>query len=129
MGIIQRQSLKSSLISYIGVGIGIISTLYIYPHALEVIGLFRALFDSSVLIGIVVMMGSSASAIRFFPRYKDDATGHNGFLSLLLLVSGASFLVFLLVYPFLGHWLSEFVFHDKNEMYAHLVVYIIPLTL
>ena len=128
MGIIQRQSLKSSVISYLGVGIGILSTLYIYPHALEVIGLFRALFDSAVLIGIVVMMGSSASAIRFFPRYKDDATGHNGLLSWLLLVSGACFLVFLLAYPFLGHWLNEFVFHDKNEMYAHLVVYIIPLT-
>ena len=129
MGIIQRQSLKSSIISYIGVGIGILSTLYIYPDALEIIGLFRALFDASVLIGIVVMMGSSVSAIRFFPRYKDDATGHNGLLSWLLIVSGVSFLIFLLVYPFLGHWLSKFVFNDKNQMYSHLVIYIIPLTL
>jgi len=128
MGIIQRQSFKSSIISYFGVGIGIISTLYIYPHALEIIGLFRALFDTSVLIGIVVMMGSSVSAIRFFPQYKDDATGHNGLLSWLLLVSGASFLLFLLLFPFLDRWLSGFVFRDKNQIYEDLIIYIIPLT-
>ena len=128
MGIIQRQSLKSSIISYIGVGIGILSTLYVYPKALEIIGLFRALFDASVLIGIVVMMGSSVSAVRFFPRYKDDASGHNGLLTWLLMVSGVTFLGFLLVYPFLGHWLSKFVFRDQNEMYSHLVIYIVPLT-
>jgi O-antigen/teichoic acid export membrane protein len=129
MGIIQRQSFKSSIIGYIGVGIGIISTLYIYPHALEIIGLFRALFDISVLIGIVVMMGSGVSAIRFFPRYKDIATGHNGLLSWLLIISGLSFLIFLMVYPLLAHWLGKFVFQEKNKVYSHLVIYIIPLTL
>ena len=128
MGVIQRQSLKSSIISFIGVAIGIISTLYIYPDALTVLGLFRSLFDASVLIGIVVMMGSSVSAVRFFPKYEDPSTGHSGLLSWLLLVSGAGFLLFLAAYPLMKHWMVDFVFSDENMIYQDLVVYIIPLT-
>lgn len=128
MGIIQRQGLKSSIISYIGVAIGVLSTMYIYPKALEILGLFRSLFDASVMIGIVVMMGSSVSAVRFFPNYKDATNGHGGLLTWLLLVSGVGFLAFLLVYPFLDNWLVEYVFNDDNAVYAHLVIYIIPLT-
>ena len=54
MGVIQRQSFKYSIINFIGVGIGILSVLFIYPKALEVVGLFRSLFDASVLATIVV---------------------------------------------------------------------------
>jgi len=66
MGVIQRQGLKSSIVSYIGVAIGAISTIYVYPYALEILGLFRAMFDGAVLIGIIVLMGSSIAAVRFF---------------------------------------------------------------
>lgn len=128
MGIIQRQSFISSIISYIGVAIGVLSTMYIYPEALEILGLFRSLFDASVLIGIVVMMGSSVSAVRFFPNYKDSTTGHGGLLTWLLIVSGVGFLAFLLVYPLLDNWLVEYVFNEGNAVYADLVIYIIPLT-
>lgn len=128
MGVIQRQGLKSSIISYIGVGIGILSTMYIYPSALEVIGLFRSLFDASVLIGIVVMMGSSVSAVRFFPKYQDPVSGHGGLLTWLLMVSGIGFLFFLIAYPLMKTWMVDFVFSDDNMEYKDLVFYLIPLT-
>ena len=128
MGIIQRQGLKSSIISYFGVAIGGLSTLFIYPHALEIIGLFRALFDASVLIGIVVMMGSSVSAVRFFPRYEDTASGHGGLLSWLLMVSGIGFLLFLLVFPIFDKWMVGYIFKGDNKIYADMVFYVIPLT-
>lgn len=128
MGIIQRQGFKSSIISYIGVAIGVISTMYIYPSALEILGLFRSLFDASVLIGIVVMMGSSVSAVRFFPKYQDASTGHGGLLTWLLLVSGIGFLLFLMAFPFIRTWMVDFIFRDDNLKYKDLVVYVIPLT-
>ncbi len=128
MGVIQRQGFKSSIISYIGVGIGVISTLYVYPNALEILGLFRSLFDAAVLIGIFVMMGTGSSAIRFFPRYQGAHTGHGGLLSWLLIVAGIGFLLFLLLYPFIQHWIRGFIFHERNEMYSDFVIYVIPLT-
>ena len=68
MGVIQRQGLKGSIVSYIGVGIGALSTLYVYPKALELLGLFRSLYDASILVGIMILMGSSTSSIRFFSK-------------------------------------------------------------
>ena len=129
MGIIQRQGLKSSIISYIGIALGVLSTIYIYPHALEILGLFRSLVDASILIGIVVMMGSSVSAVRFFPKYQDTASGHGGLLTWLLLVSGVGFVIFLLLYPFLNSWMIEYIFGEENRKYADMAIYIIPLTL
>lgn len=129
MGIIQRQGLKSSIISYVGIALGVLSTVYIYPHALEILGLFRSLVDASILIGIVVMMGSSVSAVRFFPKYQDATSGHGGLLTWLLLVSGVGFIVFLLVYPFLDNWMVDYIFHEENRKYADMIIYIIPLTM
>jgi O-antigen/teichoic acid export membrane protein len=129
MGVIQRQGLKSSIINYIGVGLGILSTLFIYPKALEIIGLFRSLYDASVLIGIFVLLGSSISAIRFFPKYQDGTSGHQGLLTWSLLVVGLGFLLFLMVFPFVKPYISDFFFHERNSMFHDMVGYVIPLTL
>lgn len=128
MGIIQSQGFKSSVISYIGVAIGILSTVFIYPDALEVLGLFRAMFDASVLIGIVVMMGSSVSAVRYFPKYEDKSTGHGGLLSWLLLISGIGFAIFVLLFPLLKDVIKGFIFREDNAQFEDLVIYIIPFT-
>ncbi|MGM0409102.1 MAG: hypothetical protein ACQERU_14065, partial [Bacteroidota bacterium] len=51
MGIIIRQSIKGSIWSYIGVGIGFITTAYLFPEYLttDVIGLFGLLIAWSNL--------------------------------------------------------------------------------
>ncbi len=128
MGVIQRQGFKYSIINFIGVGIGILSTLFIYPNALEIIGLFRSLFDASVLATIIVLLGSPTSAVRFFPKYKDDESSHKGLLSWLLIVYAAGFLLFLLFFPFIQKLLSKYLFHERNAMFEDFIIYIIPLT-
>ena len=100
MGVVQRQGFKYSIINFIGVGIGILSTLFIYPNALEIIGLFRSLFDASVLATIIVLLGSPTSAVRFFPKYRDDETSHKGLLSWLLIVYASGFFTFPFVLSF-----------------------------
>lgn len=129
MGVIQRQSLKTSIISYIGVAIGTLSTLFVYPKALELLGLFRSLFDASVLVGIFVLLGTAMAAVRFFPKYEDPATAHQGLLTWLLIVTGAGFLGFLLLFPFIRAGLVDFVFQGSNKPYSAYIVYLIPLTL
>ncbi|HEX5112961.1 MAG TPA: oligosaccharide flippase family protein, partial [Saprospiraceae bacterium] len=128
MGVIQRQGLKSSIISYIGVAIGAVSTIYVYPYAKEILGLFRTMFDASVLIGIMVLMGSSIAAVRFFPKYKDDESGHQGYLTWLFMVAGSGFLLFLLAFPFIRQWMSENIFDDENQKYQSYVYYLVPMT-
>jgi len=128
MGVVQRQGFKYSIVNFIGVGIGVLSTLFIYPNALEIIGLFRSLFDASVLATIIVLLGSPTSAVRFFPKYRDDETSHKGLLSWLLIVYASGFLLFLLFFPFIQQVMVRFLFHDRNKMYVDFIIYIIPLT-
>ena len=128
MGVVQRQGLKYSIINFIGVGIGIISTLFIYPNALQIVGLFRSLFDASVLATIIVLLGSPTSAVRFFPKYRDDESSHKGLLTWLLIVYASGFLLFLLFFPFINQLMIKLLFHERNAMFQDFIIYIIPLT-
>ncbi len=128
MGVIQRQGFKYSIINALGVLIGIFSTLYIYPDALEMVGLFRALFDASVLATIIVLLGSPTSAVRFFPKYKDDTSAHKGLLSWLLIVYAVGFILFLIFFPLVQELLKNSVFDDDNSRYVDFIIYVIPLT-
>lgn len=128
MGVVQRQGFKYSIINFIGIGIGILSTLFIYPNALELVGLFRALFDASVLATIIVLLGSPTAAVRFFPRFRDEATSHKGLLSWLLIVYAGGFLLFLLFFPLIQQVMSRYLFHGRNKLFEDFIIYIIPLT-
>jgi len=128
MGVIKRQGFKFSIVSFIGVGIGVCSTLFIYPNALEMVGLFRSLYDASVLATILVLLGSPTSAVRFFPKYRDEASGNKGFLSWLLIVAGTGFVIYLILFPLLNKLMSQYIFHERNKMYEDFIIYIIPLT-
>ncbi|MGB3078126.1 MAG: polysaccharide biosynthesis C-terminal domain-containing protein [Saprospiraceae bacterium] len=128
MGVIKRQGFKFSVISIVGVGLGVISTLFIYPKALEMVGLFRALYDASVIASILVLLGSPTAAVRYFPKFNVEGIGDKGFLTWLLIVAGAGYIMFLILFPFLDKLLIRYVFHDQNKLYEDFIIYIIPLT-
>ena len=50
MGIVQRQGIKGTIVSYIGAILGAITILFVYPYCMntEEIGLFRLILDSAI---------------------------------------------------------------------------------
>ncbi len=84
MGVIRRQSLKHSAVNLVGLCIGAVSTLFIYPHSLETNGLVVVLLQVGMISLPLLTLGGNTVALRFFPRFQDKKTGHNGFLPLLL---------------------------------------------
>lgn len=84
MGLVQRQSIKYSVVNGVGVLIGVFSTLFVYPHALEEYGLMRFILDSSTLVYPFVSLGVGSLIIRFFPRFEDKEKGHHGLLFFLV---------------------------------------------
>ncbi len=84
MGVIRRQSLKHSAVNVVGLGIGAVSTFFVYPHALEAYGLAQVLLSVGMVGLPILSLGANSVAIRFFPRFQDKSTGHNGFLPLLI---------------------------------------------
>ena len=129
MGIVIRQSIKTSIVSYIGMALGYVNTLLLFPYVLnpEQIGLMRLLLDIAFLAAPFAQLGISNIALRFFPHFKDESKRHNGFLFLLLItgfVGFSLFSVFLLVFKgFLFH-----AFEANSPLFIQYIYFLLPLT-
>jgi len=99
MGIIKRQGIKSTLVSYASVLISAIAVLFIYPTNDEIYGHAIWLYNIAILFLPLASGGMLSLIIKFFPAYKkeDDKT-YNGFLTLILAGLAISFIIFLLLW-------------------------------
>ncbi len=86
MGIVIRQSIKGTVINYAGAFIGFLTTMFILTKYLteEEIGLTRVIIEAATLLAGFAQLGTSASAFRFFPYFKDKEKGNNGFFFYLI---------------------------------------------
>ena len=86
MGIVLRQGLRNTLISYVGLAIGFVNTVLILPRLLAPaqIGLTGILISLATISAQVAAFGFSSTTLRYFPYFRDRAAGHSGFLPLLL---------------------------------------------
>lgn len=95
MGIVIRQSIRSSLIAYLGVIIGYINLLWLYPYYLGSgqIGLLRLIQSSAFILATFGQFGIPQTTVRFFPDLKQQ----KGFLSFIMLAGVTGFLILSLV--------------------------------
>jgi O-antigen/teichoic acid export membrane protein len=95
LGIIQRQTIKGTFYSYLGVVIGFVSLAILSPKVFtaEEIGLTQVLIATSAILAQIGGLGFSNVTNRLFPYFRDRASGHHGFLSLSLLITIAGFLI------------------------------------
>lgn len=140
MGIIRNQGIKDSIISYLGVVIGAVNVLFIYPAFLttEQLGLFQFLVSNAVVLSPIILLGASNLTIRYFPHFRDEHHNHRGLMSLLLLLPLAGALLLLglgwlglALSPILAQRFPEYqLFVDTRDplIYRYLP-YMIPLTL
>jgi len=128
MGLVQRQTIKYSIINWVGVLIGALSTLFVYPRALEEFGLLRFVLDTSALLYPLMSLGVSSLALRFFPKFEDKASGHHGFLPLLLswgLVGYGAFSVVIWIF-----WAQILDFYAaRNALFGQYLWLIFPVSL
>ena len=128
MGVIQRQSVKQSIINYLAVGIGAISTIFIYPLDKEAYGLARFIIDTSLMIAPFILMGFSAVTIRFFPQFKDEEKGHRGFLFFLLLTVSVGGIIYTLL-AFLFKEQVYDIYAEDPPIYQQFLPYLVPLAI
>jgi O-antigen/teichoic acid export membrane protein len=86
LGIVQRQGLRNTLISYVGLGIGFVNTTLVLPRLLAPaqLGLTSILVSLATMGALVSTLGFTNTTLRYFPYFRDRETGHSGFLVLLL---------------------------------------------
>ena len=129
MGIVIRQSIKASVVSYAGAAIGAISTIFIYPYFLtpELIGLNRILIDSAFLFAFVAQIGIPNAIIKFSPQLKKMGMVREAYRYALLLPL-LSFVFFgsLLL---LGKDTFQGYFTENSPLYSRYFILVIPFGL
>ena len=104
MGIIAKQSIQGTIVTYLGVAVGFVTTFFVLTRFLsaEEIGLSRVLIDAATLFIGLAQLGTSSSIIRFYPHFKakserlevkGDNTDH-GFFFWTLIVPLVGFAIF-----------------------------------
>lgn len=128
MGIVIRQSIYSSIISYAGVVIGYINLLYLYPKFLSTdqIGLFRTIQDAAILFSPFAQFGLSQTIIRFYPQLARDKKSSHSFISLMSLLALVGFALFFLLFKIFESPLLAYFQDNAAEViqYTNLVLWL-----
>lgn len=127
MGVIAKQSIRGTIVTYLGIAVGVVTTFFVLTRFLttEEIGLTRVLIDAAVLFIGLAQLGTNSSIIRFYPYFQDDKHDH-GFFFWALVVPFVGFCIFAVIYwacrvP-LGAW-----FGDKSPLFVEYYYFVLPL--
>ncbi|MCQ2342503.1 MAG: lipopolysaccharide biosynthesis protein [Paludibacteraceae bacterium] len=127
MGQIAKQSIQGTIVTYLGVALGFITTFFVLTRFLtaEEVGLARVMVDAATLFVGLAQLGTSSSIIRFFP-YFSSSEGTHGFFFWTLLVPLVGFALFALVYVACHTPLSAF-FGDKSPLFVNYYYLVLPI--
>ena len=114
MGIVQRQGIRNTLISYVGLAIGFANTILIMPRLLSPaqIGLVGTVLLPLATVGAqVAAFGFANAGMRYFPFFRNQGRNHAGFFPLLLAPPLLGFVVVALLMavgkPLLLQWYAK----------------------
>lgn len=147
MGIIARQSIKGTIVTYLGVAVGFVTTFFVITRFLsaEDIGLARVLIDAATLFIGLAQLGTNASIIRFYPYFVSHSasdltapavsqrsgltaqrSNEHGFFFWTLVVPIVGYmlvaLLFLTCYAPLSRWFGE-----KSPLFVNYYYLVLPL--
>ncbi len=130
MGIIIKQSLRNAIISYIGIIIGFVTTIQLYPHILEAdqFGLTRILIAISTISVQIITFGIPNSVIKFFPSLSKKTDNPSGIFWAFLIPPVIGFLTYALILVFFKDFVISF-YESGSGLLEDYYLYIIPLVL
>ena len=129
MGVIAKQSIRGTIVTYLGIAVGVITTFFVLTRFLttEEIGLTRVLIDAATLFIGLAQLGTSASIIRFYPYFKEkDSNDDHGFFFWALVVPLIGFTVFAVIYWACSVPLANW-FGDKSPLFVEYYYFVLPL--
>ena len=129
MGVIAKQSIRGTIVTYLGIAVGVVTTFFVLTRFLttEEIGLARVLIDAAMLFIGLAQLGTNASIIRFYPYFREkNSEEDHGFFFWALVVPFVGFVLFAILYwacrvP-LGAW-----FGDKSPLFVEYYYFVLPL--
>ena len=136
MGIIAKQSIQGTIVTYLGVAVGFVTTFFVLTRFLsaEEIGLARVLVDAATLFIGLAQLGTTSSIIRFYPHFKAKGErlkvkGENsdhGFFFWTLIIPLVGFALFTAIYCACYTPLSQW-FGEKSPLFVEYYYMVLPM--
>ncbi len=130
MGILARQASWNAALAYVGLALGFVNVVLLYPKILpaDQFGLTRVLVSIATLAAQVAQFGLDNTVIRYFPYFRDVDRKHNGLLALVVSLGTAGALLAILVL-WVFHAQFALWFGDADGLYAEYGLVVLPLVL
>lgn len=128
MGVVVRQSIKGSIMNYLGVLVGFFTTFFIVTKYLtpEEVGLTRVLVDASILLSGLAQLGTSTSAMRYYPYFKDEKEKDHGFFGWSVLIPFVGFILFSILFLIFKQPIENY-FSQNSELFVDYIYFVIPM--
>ncbi len=138
MGIIAKQSIQGTIVTYLGVAVGFVTTFFVLTRFLsaEEIGLARVLVDAATLFIGLAQLGTSSSIIRFYPHFKKvpktsesqsfKSDSEHGFFFWTILIPLIGFALFAALYSACYTPLSQW-FGEKSPLFVEYYYMVLPM--
>lgn len=74
MSVFQRQIIKGSVSNFLGIGVGVLNNIWLFPLAfsLEELGIYRWVERTAVLIAAIALLGLHRTYVRYQSRFKGE---------------------------------------------------------
>lgn len=128
MGIIARQATFNALLGYLGIGLGFVNVVLLYPKVLQEdqFGLTRLLIAIVTVTAQLAQLGAENTVMRYFPYFRDPERANRGVLAMLLLFGAVVSFVAMAVVG-LGHGVLTDIFSDNTGLYDAYGLLVLPL--
>lgn len=128
MGIVQNETLKTTLLSSAGLVLGYLNkaVLFLILLSPEQVGLVNLTVTVGLLFSQFSNLGTIYSVWRFFPFFRNKERGHYGFLLLNMIIVFVGITMMTLL-VFLFRDTIVYLYGDKSALFVDYYLWVIPI--
>ncbi|MFY0644770.1 MAG: polysaccharide biosynthesis C-terminal domain-containing protein [Bacteroidia bacterium] len=125
MGLVARQSFKAAIATYIGLGMGVLNNLFIYPYMLTVeqYGEVQFVLQTATFFTPFLVFGFGYVLTRYYPQYKDNQASKQRFYGLVYLTVTLNILVFLAIFLLFKARIADY--YESKSGVSRISVYVL----
>lgn len=128
MGIIQKDAVRITILSYLGLILGYLNkgVLFIIFLNMDQVGLLGLLVSVGLLFAQFSNLGMAYSVWKFFPFFRNREKGNYGFFQLSMLITLIGIAIFTLLSVVLKDFVCSF-YIEKSASFIHYYYWILPI--
>ena len=128
MGLIQKDAFKTTLLSYIGIGVGYLNrgVLFLICFSTEQIGLLNLVISVGLFFAQGANLGAVFTVLKFLPFFKNTEKKHHGFFPLMLLVVLSGITLFTGLYVLFKPQIQD-LYVDKSPLFLSYYYWVLPI--